>query len=83
MLRHISYKQPRDESLMLQCTGNGQEEKETKRKDYAFWRQFDEKPSDILGCTGMARKCTSACPVLVAKVKCSGGLTGGTPMDLD
>ena len=21
-----------------------------KRKDYAFWRQFDEKPSTILGC---------------------------------
>jgi len=23
---------------------------EKKRKDYAFWRQFDEKPSIILGC---------------------------------
>jgi len=26
--------------------------KEKKRKDYAFWRQFDEKPSIIPGCPG-------------------------------
>jgi len=24
--------------------------KEKKRKDYAFWRQFNERPSIILGC---------------------------------
>jgi len=27
--------------------------KETKREDYAFWRQFDEKPSIIPGCPGI------------------------------
>jgi len=26
--------------------------KETKRKDCAFWRQFNEKPSTIPGCPG-------------------------------
>ncbi len=25
---------------------------EKEKKDYAFWRQFDEKPSIILGCPG-------------------------------
>ena len=26
---------------------------EKKRKDYAFWRQFNEKPSVIPGCPGI------------------------------
>jgi len=26
--------------------------KRKKRKDYAFWRQFNEKPSMIPGCPG-------------------------------
>ncbi len=29
-----------------------EKKKEKKRKDYAFWRQFNEKPSIILGCPG-------------------------------
>jgi len=28
------------------------EKKKKKRKDYAFWRQFNEKPSIIPGCPG-------------------------------
>ncbi len=27
--------------------------KEKKKKDYAFWRQFNEKPSSIPGCPGL------------------------------
>jgi len=27
--------------------------KEKKRKEYAFWRQFNEKPSVIPGCPGV------------------------------
>jgi len=27
--------------------------KEKKRLDYAFWRQFNEKPSSIPGCPGV------------------------------
>ncbi len=27
--------------------------KTQKRKDYALWRQFNEKPSVILGCPGL------------------------------
>jgi len=27
--------------------------KEKKREDYAFWRQFNEKPSIIQGCRGL------------------------------
>ena len=25
-----------------------------KRKDYSFWRQFNEKPSALLGCQALA-----------------------------
>ena len=35
---------------MLQCQADSRKEK--KRKDYAFRRQFNEKPSIILGCPG-------------------------------
>ncbi len=31
------------------------ERKEKKRKDYAFWRQFNEKPSIILSCWPFCR----------------------------
>jgi len=34
--------------------------KEKKRKDYAFWCQFNEKPSIILGCSGPG---ATTCPV--------------------
>jgi len=36
---------------------------EKKRKDYAFWRQFNEKPSVILGCPGSidAQACNNTC----------------------
>ena len=30
---------------------------EKKRRDDAFWRQFNEKPSIIPGCPGMRRLC--------------------------
>jgi len=32
------------------------ERKEKQRKDYAFWRQFNEKPSIVLGCPGLLLK---------------------------
>ena len=34
-----------------------------KRKDYAFWSQFNEKPSIILGCPGSidAQACNNTC----------------------
>ena len=31
---------------------SGESEKEKKTKDYAFWRQFNEKPSIVPGCPG-------------------------------
>ena len=36
---------------------------EKKRKDYAFWSQFNEKPSVILGCPGSidAQACNNTC----------------------
>jgi len=36
-------------------------QKRKKRKDYAFWRQFNEKPSIIWGCPGSA---TATTPML-------------------
>jgi len=33
--------------------------KEKKRKDYAFWRQFNEKPSIIRGCPESCHSVTS------------------------
>jgi len=43
----------------LQSTERSQEKK-TKRKDYTFRRQFDEKPSVIPGCPGP--KCYTGLP---------------------
>ncbi len=40
--------------------------KEKKRKDYAFWRQFNEKPSIIPGCPEMEH-CTSQAAAGAAK----------------
>jgi len=34
-------------------SGCGSTQKERKRKDYAFWRQFNENPSIIPGCPGV------------------------------
>ena len=36
-------------------------EKEKKRKDYAFWRQFNEKPSIVPGCPGNRSSCNESC----------------------
>ena len=47
--------------LPLQMHAN---RKEKKRKDYAFWRQFNEKPSIIPGCP----ECT---PISVSRKKVS------------
>ena len=41
--------------------------KEKKRKDYAFWRQFNEKPSIIPGCPGWV--------INTAVYTCRGGTT--------
>ena len=43
-----------------------------KRKDYAFWRQFNEKASSIAGCAGLQ----------LTHVPASTYVAGGTP-DLD
>ena len=45
-----------DRFVMLadQCLqSEKRKEKKKKRKDYAFWRQFNEKPSIIPGCPGL------------------------------
>ena len=38
------------EAFLLHIQTQGIDRKEKKRKDYAFWRQFHERPSIILGC---------------------------------
>ena len=45
--------------LLCVCTGFL---KEKKRNDYAFWRQFNEKPSIIPGCpgTGVLQACLTS-----------------------
>ena len=46
--------------------------KEKKREDYAFWRQFHEKPSIILGWPGHQNKGTvSASPMATFKQSCA------------
>ena len=48
--------------------------KEKKRKDYAFWRQFNEKPSIIPSCPGWV--------INIALYTCRGGVGGAsTPAD--
>ena len=37
-------------SLVVLLPSSTHNRKEKKRKDYAFWRQFNEKPSILLGC---------------------------------
>ncbi len=39
---------------------------EKKRKDYAFWRQFNEKPSKILSCPGAPGSLQRAVAVCIA-----------------
>ncbi len=47
--------------------------KEQKRKDYAFWRQFNEKPSIILGCP-RTDQCTNGSAFLALSCAVSNAL---------
>jgi len=44
--------------------------KEKKRKDYAFRRQFNEKPSIIPGCPEGACKLSSGCWLDAVHIQC-------------
>ena len=48
--------------------------KEEKRKDYAFWRQVNEKLSVVLGCPGLLLtflKCMQMCCLKVVCCSCA------------
>ncbi len=56
-------------TVRVTCTRSRKEKKrkEKKSKDYAFWRQFNEKPSIIPGCPRVPGQ-RLACQILVAEV---------------
>ena len=51
--------------LQLGCINS--ERKEKTRKDCAFWRQFDEKPSSIPGCPGASTQVKAETLLVTAK----------------
>jgi len=42
---------------------------EKKRKDYAFWRQFNEKPSIVWGCSGILFSVNASAMTCVSATK--------------